>query len=148
MILNQGAFGLIDDNINGHLSFAMSNDKVLTTALGAPDEARMAFLQVTSGAGGNIIIPPVPKGYFIHNYGAGQVVVSAGAGSTGIFQHDDAGPVFTDGGSVYGIQLSGKSLRQFITDADQLVIDYINAVISAGNQLLPPGPAGEHRKKR
>jgi hypothetical protein len=34
--------------------------------------------------------------------------------------------------------LGGKTLRSFITDADQAVIDYINAAISAGAVNLPP----------
>jgi hypothetical protein len=137
-ILNSGVFQLVDDNINGHLLFSLSGEKVLTTALGATDEARMAFLHVSGGAGGIITIPAVPKGYFVHNFAAGSVTVSAGGGSTGIFQSDDAGPVFSDGSTVYGIQLAGKPLRQYVNDADQAIIDYINVVISGATPGLPP----------
>ena len=138
VILNQGVFQLVDDNINGLLSFSLSTTKVLTTALGGPDEARMAFLHVVGGIGGTVVIPPVPKGYFVHNFASGPVTISAGAGSTGVFQFDDAGPVFCDGATVYGLQIGGKTLRQFIGDADQAIIDYINLVISSGSIALPP----------
>jgi hypothetical protein len=47
--------------------------------------------------------------------------------------------VFADGGgAVFQLYLGNKILRQFITDADQAILDYVNAAISAGNQLLPP----------
>lgn len=137
VILNSGVFGLVDDNINGRLGFALSGTKVLTTANGAADEARMAFLDVTGGAGGTITIPAVPKGYFARNASAGAVVISAG-GVTFSLAAGDVGPVQTDGSTVYGLMLGGKALRQYIGDADQAVMDYINAAISAGAINLPP----------
>ena len=71
-------FQLVDDNINGRLAFTLSGAKVLTSALGATDEARMAFLDVTGGTGGTVTVPAVSKGYFVHSAAAGDVVVSAG----------------------------------------------------------------------
>ena len=145
VILNQGAFQLIDDAIMGRLPFVLSGTKVLTTAQGATDEARMAFLDVTGGAGGTISLPPVPKGYFLRNNAAGPVTVAQGGPITATFQHGDMGPVFTDGaGSVFQVLLGNLPLRDFIGAGDQAVIDYVNATISAGNQLLPPaaGQAG------
>jgi hypothetical protein len=139
VILNQGVFQLVDDNINGRLAFTLSGAKTLTTINGATDEARYAMLDVTGGSGGVITIPPVPKGYFIRNNASGPLTISQGGAVNGIFEFGDMGPVFSDGaGAVFQLYLSNKTLRQFITDADQVVIDYVNAAITAGNQLLPP----------
>jgi hypothetical protein len=138
VILNQGVFGLVDDNINGRLGFALSGVKLLTTANGAPDEARLAFLDITGGTGGTVTIPAVPKGYFVRNAAAGSVSISAGGALSAVFATGDAGPVFSDGATVYGLMLGGKSLRSFITDANQAIIDYVNLTISAGSVSLPP----------
>ena len=138
VILNQGVFQLVDDAITGRLAFALSGDKILTTALGATDEARMAFLDVTGGSGGNVVIPAVPKGYFLRNGAAGQVVISAGGVSSAIYQPGDAGPAHSDGATVYGLQLGGVPIGQFIRDADQAIIDYINLAITSGSLDLPP----------
>src|SRR4051812_46232045 len=115
VILNQGVFQLVDDNVNGRLAFALSTTKTLTTVLGGADEARMAFLDVTGGIGGTVVIPPVPKGYFVHNAAAGAVTLTAAGAVNSVFDPGDAGPVFADGiGSVYGIMLNGLPLKQFI----------------------------------
>jgi hypothetical protein len=115
----------------------LSGAKVLTTALGAVDEARLAFLDVTSGTGGTVTVPAVAQGHFVRNASAGDAIISAG-GAAFTFKTGDIGPVFSDGASVYGLALGGKPLRQFIGDANQAVIDYINAAISAGSINLPP----------
>lgn len=138
VILNSGVFQLVDDNVNGRLAFTLSGAKVLTTALGITDEARMAFLDVTSGTGGTVTAPAVSHGYWVRNGAAGDVTISAGGAVTAIFSNGDAGPCFSDGANTYAIRLGGKQLRQFIGDADQVIIDYINAAISAGSINLPP----------
>jgi hypothetical protein len=137
VILNSGVFQLVDDNVNGRLGLVLSGAKVLTTALGAVDEARLAFLDVTSGTGGTITVPSVAQGRFVRNAAAGDVVLSAG-GATFTFKTGDIGPTFTDGSAVYWLAIGGKPLRQYIGDANQAVIDYINAAISAGSINLPP----------
>lgn len=138
VILNNGVFQLVDDNINGRLAFALSGTKVLTTNLGATDEARMAFLDVTGGTGGQITVPAVAQGHFVRSGASGAVVVSAGGAISATYQNGDAGPCFSDGANVYGLRLGGKSLRSFITDADQAIIDYVNLAISQGSVALPP----------
>lgn len=146
-ILNSGVFQLVDDNVNGRLAFALSTTKVLTTVLGATDEARMSFLDITGGAGGAVVIPPVPKGYFIRNGAAGNVSISNGGPTPATFGPGDAGPVAADaGGAVYPIMLAGKTLKLFITDANQAVIDYVNAAISGASISLPPATAPDVNK--
>lgn len=138
VILNSGVFQLVDDNINGRLAFALSGAKVLTTNLGATDEARMNFLDVTGGTGGTITVPAVSQGHFVRNNTSGNVTVSAGGLTSAVFAAGDAGPVFADGANVYPMMLGGKTVRKFVTDADQAVIDYVNAAISSGSVALPP----------
>lgn len=146
VILNQGVFQLIDDNINGRLAFTLSGTKALTTVNGATDEARYAFLDVTGGSGGTIMLPPVPKGYFIRNNASGPLVISDGGPISAVFEFGDMGPIFTDGsGAVFQIYLGNKTLRAFVTEGDQAVINYVNAAISAGNQLLPPAAGNSGR---
>jgi hypothetical protein len=127
VILNNGVFKLVDDNINGRLAFALSTTKTLTTALGATDEARNAFLDITGGIGGAVVIPAVPKGYFIRNASAGLVSITTGGPGPCALGPGDAGPVFTDGSAVYPIMLAGLSL-----------IDYISAAIISGGATFPP----------
>src|SRR5436190_6920254 len=138
VILNSGVFQLVDDNINGRLAFVLSGAKVLTTALGVTDEARMAFLDVTGGTGGTVQAPAVSHGYWVRNGAAGDVSITAGGAISALFATGDAGPCFGDGSNTYGIRLGGKALRTFITDANQAVIDYVNLAISQGATNLPP----------
>ena len=145
VILNAGVFQLVDDNINGRLAFVLSGVKTLSTVLGATDEARMAMLDVTGGTGGIVNVPAVSKGYFIRNNTSGSVLISNGGPVTQTFEPGDMGPVFTDGaGAVFATLIGNQRIRDFVTQGDQAVIDYVNATISAGNQLLPPaaGQAG------
>jgi hypothetical protein len=137
-ILNSGVFGLVDYAVAGRLTFALSGTKNLTTALGATDEARAAFLDISGGSGGQVILPGVSKGYFVRNAAAGDVETTAGGTPSFTFGPGDILPIFTDGAAVYSLQLRGKGLWQFITDADQAIIDYINIVISGGSIALPP----------
>lgn len=127
VILNAGVFQLVDDNVNGRLAFALSGVKVLTTALGGTDEARMAFLDVTGGTGGTVTVPAVSQGHFVRNAAAGDVVVSAGGAVSATFKTQDCGPIFADGANVYPILLSGMTVR-----------DYITAAISGAVINLPP----------
>lgn len=129
-ILNAGVFQLVDDNINGRLAFALSGAKVLTTNLGATDEARMKFLDVTGGTGGTITIPAVSKGYYVRNGATGNVVVSAGGATTATLKAGDIQPVFSDGASVYNLRIAGQSLQDFITSQ------------ITGSGQLPPASSG------
>lgn len=146
VILNSGVFQLVDDNVNGRLAFALSGAKVLTTALGATDEARLNFLDVTGGTGGSVTVPSVSQGHFVRNAAAGDVVVTAGGLVTATFQTGDAGPIFSDGANVYPIMLSGKPFKQFITDADAAIIAYVNLAISSASTSLPPAIAADVNK--
>lgn len=105
-ILNSGVFGLVDYAIAGRLAFSLSGTKNLTTALGAADEARAAFMDITGGSGGSVVIPPVSKWYFVRNSAADDVIVTAGGLPSYTFKAGDILPVFSDGAAVYSLSLA------------------------------------------
>ena len=80
VILNQGVFALVDEARAKRLAFTLSGNKTLTTALGASDEARSAFLDITSGSGGTVTIPSVEWTYVVRNAATGPVIITTGAG--------------------------------------------------------------------
>jgi len=81
-LLNTQVFQLLEDAIAKRVAFSLSGSKTLTTANGATDEARCAFLDVTSGTGGTITIPPLEKMYLVRNAASGAVVITTGAGAS------------------------------------------------------------------
>jgi hypothetical protein len=113
VILNNGVFQLVDDSINGRIGLALSGAHTLTTNLGATDEARMRFIDVTGGSGGTITIPSVPKGYFVRNGASGPVTVSAG-GTAAVYQPGEAGACHTDGTKVYPAQINGLTVKGYV----------------------------------
>jgi hypothetical protein len=140
VILNQGAFQLIDDNVNGRWSQPVNGSYTLSTVQGATDEARMAFLDVSGGTGGQIVIPPVPKAYFVHNAAAGPVSLIAQnalvAGAT--FGPGDAGPAFSDGATSYSVMIAGQPVRAYVDGGDAALKTYIDAAVTDGLSGLPP----------
>lgn len=82
LVLNAGVHQLLEDAVARRVAFALSGSKTLTTANGADDEARCAFLDVTSGSGGTITIPAVEKVYIVRNGASGDVIVTTGGGAT------------------------------------------------------------------
>jgi hypothetical protein len=143
VILNNGVFQLVDDNVNGRLAFTLSGAKVLTTALGATDEARMAFLDVESGTGGSITLPAVSQGHFVRNGAAGNVTVEAGGVTSALFGPGDAGPVFSDGANVYPIMIAGFSLAAYIALQVTGGSDLPSPIGNLGKVMIVrnPGPA-------
>lgn len=131
VILNNGVFQLVDDNVNGRLPFVLNGPKTLTTVLGGPDEARMAMLDILGGTGGTITIPPVPKGYFVRAAAlGGNAVISAGSAIVATFGPGDAGPVFCDGVNVWPVAIAGLPLPA-----------YIATQVTGGSDL--PSPVGQ-----
>ena len=98
----------------------------------------MAFLDISGGSGGVVTVRAVPQVRCVRSAASGDVLLSGGAAQVATFKPLDAGPTFTDGVNVYPMMLGGKDVRTFITDADQVIIDYVNAAISAGSISLPP----------
>lgn len=95
--LNTGVFQLLEDAIAKRVAFALSGTKTLTTVNGATDEARCAFLDVTSGTGGTITAPSVEKLYVVRNGSAGDVILTTGGGVTATFKAGEIGWAIGDG---------------------------------------------------
>jgi hypothetical protein len=104
VILNQGAFQLIDTAIFGAVSFALSGTHALTTANGAADEARNAVINITGGTGGSVTIPAVSKPYTVRNASSGQVTVGVAAGPMATFMPGEVGQCYCDGATTYRVR--------------------------------------------
>lgn len=129
VILNNGVFSLVDDARAKRVAFPLSGPKVLTTVLGAADEARSAFLDITGGTGGTVTIPSVEWSYDVRNGATGQVVVTTGAGATA-----QVSP-----GSVVRVVCDGANVR-LARDLDLATRAYVDE--TAFNAVELPGQAG------
>mgnify|MGYP001190359237 CR=1 FL=1 len=106
VILNNQVFQLLEDAIAKRVAFSLSGSKTLTTANGADDEARCAYLDITSGTGGTITAPSLEKWYIVRNGGTGNVVLTTGAGTTATVYPGEVGHVVCDGGNFRRVQLT------------------------------------------
>jgi len=69
-ILNQNVIDLIDEAITSYTTVALTGANVILTAInGTTDQSRSPFLEFTGGLTEdvNVIIPAVPKSYYINN---------------------------------------------------------------------------------
>lgn len=152
-ILNSGVFQLVDTNINGCLSFALSGTKTLTTANGSTDEARYAILYVTSGSGGTVVIPAVSKEYTVVNSAGGAVVVScAGGGATATCQSGETAKFTCDATNVrkiIGTDFGGSRITSVATPfntTDAANKAYVDNTAWAYNAGALPAQAGSANK--
>lgn len=145
-LLNTGVFQLVDDNVNGALAFALSGPKTLTTVNGATDEARMAILNITSGSGGTITIPPVSKRYDVRNASSGQAIITAG-GVTATIEAGEVASVICDGTDVHRVRPTnyGSNRIQAVADPvnlqDVATKNYVDTTAFNGANLPGQGPA-------
>lgn len=79
--LNTNVIDLLDEAF-GMTSFTLSGTKTLSSNNYATDEARKAFLNITSGTGGTVTIPNVEKVYLVRNATSGTVTFTTGSGTT------------------------------------------------------------------
>lgn len=93
-ILNSGAFDLIDFAADGVVSLSASS--VLTTANGAPDQARARVLKITATA--TITIPSVEKWYLVRS--VGTATITNGSNSVTVYPGEIT-IVLTDGSSMW-----------------------------------------------
>lgn len=140
VILNQGAFQLIDSAISGRTTFSLSGNKTLITANGATDEARAAMLDITGGTGGIVTIPSVSKTYLVRSAATGAVTITTGAGAVVSVAPPAAG------GAAYAVVLCNGT--DVFRNPNQTEIDaaltaakaYTDSVVTASGNL--PGFAG------
>jgi len=113
-ILNTQVFQLLEDAVAKRVAFSLSGSKTLSTANGADDEARCAFLDVTSGTGGTITIPPVEKIYLVRNSSSGAVTVTTGAGTTAVIAAGSIVTVVSDASNVRLVRDSEMATRAYV----------------------------------
>lgn len=98
--LNDNTIDMFDAALDGMASFTLSGSKSLSTNDGAADEARMRFLNITSGTGGTVTIPNVEKLYLVRNATSGNVIFTTGSGTTATAATGFIGWVVCAGGNV------------------------------------------------
>lgn len=98
--LNDNVIDLTDFGMDGIVAFTLSGTKTLTTANGAPDEARARILNITGGSGGTVEIPDVEKLYLVCNASSGPVTITTGTGTDATVVAGDMQWVFSEGGNV------------------------------------------------
>lgn len=142
VILNQQVFQPLEDAIAKRVAFALSGAKTLTTANGLEDEARCAFLDVTSGTGGVITAPAVEKWYIVRNNASGDVTVTTGGGATAVVRPGEVGLVVSDGANFRRAQFTRVGAP---TEPDSIVNKaYADAL--AFNAIDLPGQGGNAGK--
>lgn len=134
---------LLEDAIAKRVAFALSGPKTLTTANGADDEARGAFLDVTSGSGGAITIPAVEKLYAVRNGASGDVSITTGGATNATVKPGEVGWVVSDGANVRRVQftdyLGGRitGVGTPVNSTDAVTKGYADAL--AFNAVALPG---------
>lgn len=142
VILNQQVFQPLEDAIAKRVAFALSGAKTLTTANGLEDEARCAFLDVTSGTGGVITAPAVEKWYIVRNSASGDVTLTTGGGATAVVRPGEVGLVVSDGANFRRVQFTRVGTP---TEPDGIVNKaYADAL--AFNAIDLPGQGGNAGK--
>lgn len=135
VVLNTGVFQLLEDAMAKRLPFALSGAKTLTTANGEADEARSAFLDVTGGTGGTIVIPGFEKLYLVRNGASADVVVTTGAGVAATLTPGEINWVVCDASNVRPLGPNAQSVKE-----------YVDAVAWSYNLGILPGQAGNAGK--
>jgi hypothetical protein len=99
--LNAQVFQLIDDAIAGRTAFTLSGTKTLTSTNFVTNEARSAFLDITSGTGGTVTIPGYEKLYLVRNGTSGDVTFTTGGATNATVKAGNVQFVVSDGTNVY-----------------------------------------------
>lgn len=145
-LLNVQVFQLLEDAIARRVAFSLSGSKTLTTANGTDDEARCAFLDVTSGTGGTITIPPLEKIYLVRNAASGSVIVTTGAGVTATIVAGEMAWVSCDNSNVRKTLTSDfggariTSIGTPLAATDAVPRSYVDSFVFGAANL--PGQAG------
>lgn len=146
VILNQGVFALIDDARSKRVAFPLSGTKTLTTVNGAADEARSAFIDITGGSGGTVIIPSVEWFYVVRNAATGPVAVTTGAGAIATLVPGVLAVVVCDAANVRTVQSSDFAGQRVtgvgapIASSDGVPKSYVDGLAFGAVNLPGQGP--------
>lgn len=145
LIENAGFVALTDFSIAGLTTKALTADYILTTALGAADEARAAILKFTGAGPFTVTIPSVSKTYDVWNLCSGVVTLTTGAGTTVAVQPSEVCRVICDGSNVkrsQGTEFAGQrltSLADPLNPQDAATKAYADALAFTANAGILPG---------
>lgn len=148
-ILNNGAFALVDFNVNGTVTISSSGATTLTTVNGAADQARAAILNYTGSTAGVLTIPSVSKVYQVRNPSA-QLTITNGSSSLVLVAGDSA-TVMTDGTTIWKVQsadFAGRKITSIATPTtnfDAATKKYVDDTAFSSITNLP-GQAGNAGK--
>jgi hypothetical protein len=153
VVLNLAVFMLLEASVAGRVGFALSGTKTLSTADGADDEARCAFLDITGGTGGTVITPELTKWYIAHNGASGNVVVTTDSGAgdvtlvpgeTAFLVCDGANWLRVQGSDFGGVEVTGVANPTAAQSAATKA--YVDAIAWAVNAGILPGQGGNSGK--
>lgn len=140
LILNSGAFQLLDDAIAGSVAVT-TYPTTLTTAPGATDQARCISLFCT-GAGGTITAPSVKKTYVVDAFGcSGDVSITTGAGKVATVPAGSRAWVYSPNSSDFYLVQNDGALSNVLKQA----IAYTDSKQLQGAQGLPAGSTDDGR---
>ena len=148
-ILNNGAFSLIDFNVNGTVAISASGATTLSTANGATDQARGAILNYTGSTAGVLTIPSVSKVYQARAATA-QLTLTNGSNSL-VLVAGDLATVATDGTSIWKVQSADFATRKLTnlgaptSNLDAATKKYVDDTAFSSTTTLPgqTGNAGK-----
>jgi len=149
VILNSGAFDLVDFNVNGTVTISSSGATTLTTVNGATDQARAAILNYTGSTAGVLTIPSVSKSYLVRAATAGLTITNGS--SSLVLVAGDSATVMTDGTTIWKVQsadFAGRKITNLATptsDFDASTKKYVDDAAFASITNLPgqTGNAGK-----
>jgi len=97
------ALSRLEEAKDGRYGATLTGPVTLTSVNYTADQARMAFLDFTSGLGGLVTVPAVEKTYYVRNGTSGAVVITTGSGVTASIAAGDVVPVAIDGTNCYAV---------------------------------------------
>lgn len=130
VILNTGAFALIDSAIAGWATIALSGNLTLSSTNGAADQARMAMLKFTGTGAFTVTTPAVSKSYTVWNACTDVLTISNGSTAVSL-QVGEVVDIITDGSANFSRVQPTDFGSATLTNVGQ--INLVNAPTSAGH---------------
>ncbi len=105
ILLNGGAFDLIDASLDGLTTKALTGDYTLTTVNYAEDEARRRVIKFTGAGPFTVTLPSLEKWYYIWNACTAALTITTGAGDTASIAAGEIAPVICDSSNVKKVRV-------------------------------------------
>lgn len=146
------ALSRADTSIAGWLTKALTGPYTLSTANGAPDEARSAMLKFTGTGAFTVTIPAVSKRYDVWNACTGDLTLTNGSASV-VVKPGEVVSLVTDGGAnfsrVQGTDFGGARIANVgapTISSDAVTKQYADNLAFTANAGVLPGQGGNAGK--